>query len=211
MEVDRLRGRRVVVTATLMFITMLLGVLAFDTGPVGAGTTAPIAVPATVPLAGAGVAVAAATRGTIAQIETTLPPPPSELPAGSGTGRRAVYSKSRQRVWVVERDGTVLRTYRVSGRYDMPNLGTFHVFSRSSLACSSEHRGVCMRFMVRFTKGPHGGNIGFHEIPRKYGVPEQTDAQLGQPLSDGCVRQKTSDARFMWGWAYVGTKVVVIA
>ena len=67
-----------------------------------------------------------------------------------------------------------------------------------------------MRWMVRFTRGPSGDNIGFHEIPRRNGVPLQSDSQLGQALSAGCVRQSTADAQFMWGWAYIGTRVVVI-
>ena len=64
--------------------------------------------------------------------------------------------------------------------------------------------------MVRFTVGPDGDNIGFHEIPKNNGVPVQTEAQLGQPLSGGCVRQATPDAEYMWNWAPVGTKVVVL-
>jgi lipoprotein-anchoring transpeptidase ErfK/SrfK len=65
--------------------------------------------------------------------------------------------------------------------------------------------------MVRFTVGPDGDNIGFHEIPKVNGTPIQSEAQLGQALSGGCVRQATPDAEHMWGWAPVGTKVVVLA
>jgi lipoprotein-anchoring transpeptidase ErfK/SrfK len=38
----------------------------------------------------------------------------------------------------------------------------------------------------------------------------QSVSQLGQPLSGGCVRQSTPDAIWMWNWAYIGTKVVVL-
>ena len=55
-----------------------------------------------------------------------------------------------------------------------------------------------------------GGNIGFHEIPTQYGRPLQSIWQLGQPLSAGCVRQAPSDALWMWNWAGLGTKVVVL-
>lgn len=166
-----------------------------------------------------------ATRGTAAQVTPTQPPPPTtaapvitsppppstDIPANSGSGRRAIYSKSRQRVWIVEGDGSLVRTYLVSGRMNQPNPGTYHVFSRSAYTCSIVHTNVCMRFMVRFTKGPTGDNIGFHEIPRRDGVPLQKDSQLGQALSGGCVRQATGDAELMWAWAGIGTTVVVIA
>jgi lipoprotein-anchoring transpeptidase ErfK/SrfK len=66
--------------------------------------------------------------------------------------------------------------------------------------------------MVRFTKGPGGDNIGFHEIPtnNQTGYKLQSISQLGQALSGGCVRQAPSDAAYMWDWAPIGTKVVVL-
>jgi hypothetical protein len=162
------------------------------------------------------------TRGTAIQVTptvpapptttTTLPPPSDELPANSGEGRRAVYSKSLQRTWTVEADGTVSRTYLVSGRltWNQPKPGTYFVFSRSSFTCNIKNPSICWRFMVRFTKGPDGDNIGFHEIPKVGGVPIQSESQLGTPLSGGCVRQATPDAIHMWNWAPIGTKVVVL-
>jgi len=166
--------------------------------------------------------IAMATRGTPVQLVTTLPAPttttttappkpnPYAVPANTGTGRRVVYSKSRMRLWLVEADGSVTRTYLVSGRLNQPALGTHKVFSRSTYTCNIDHPNVCMRWMVRFAKGLQGDNIGFHEIPRKDGVPIQSNSQLGQALSSGCVRQSTEDAMFMWGWAGIGTTVVVI-
>lgn len=145
---------------------------------------------------------------------TTLPPPPPPdlLPANSGTGRRTVYSKSRQRVWAVSDTGEVLKTHRVSGKLKWcdPKIGTYTIFSRSRYTNSIQNPTVKWGYMIRFTKGCEGGNIGFHEIPKKYGVPVQSISQLGQPLSAGCVRQATSDAVWMWNWAWVGTKVVVL-
>ena len=145
---------------------------------------------------------------------TTLPPPPppDALPANSGSGRRAVYSKSRQRVWAVSGSGEVLKTHLVSGKLKWcdPKIGTYSVFSRSRYTNSIQNPTIKWGYMIRFTKGCEGGNIGFHEIPKKYGVPVQSVWQLGTPLSAGCVRQAVPDAIWMWNWAWVGTKVVVI-
>lgn len=166
-------------------------------------------------------------RGTAAQVTDTLPPPPSttapppppapsvwEVPAGSGSGRRVVYSKSRMRVWTVESDGTVSKTHLVSGRrtWNQPSPGTYSVFSRSRYTCNIDNPHICWRFMVRFTKGPDGDNIGFHEIPTNLqtGQPLQSISQLGQALSGGCVRQAPWDAAYMWDWAPIGTQVVVL-
>ena len=94
---------------------------------------------------------------------------------------------------------------------DQPNPGTYKVWSRSAYTCAIGNSATCMRWMVRFAHGPEGDNIGFHEIPRNNGRPLQSDAQLGTPLSHGCVRQSTADAQAMWAFAQVGTVVVVVA
>jgi L,D-transpeptidase catalytic domain len=168
-------------------------------------------------------APAPATRGSSIQETPTLPPPPDEdptttvstappdtgVPYLSGTGRRVVYSKNRMRVWIVDANNVTVRTYRVSGRFGQPNPGIYQVFSRSSFTCNIDHPNICMRFMVRFAHGPKGDNIGFHEIPKENGVPIESDAQLGQALSGGCVRQATADAMYMWDFAGIGTTVVV--
>jgi L,D-transpeptidase catalytic domain len=157
-----------------------------------------------------------ATRGTAVQVGETLPPPTVEpgdsleVPANSGVGRRIVYSKGIQRMWLIEDDGTIYDTHRVSGRADQPNYGTYTVWSRSPTTCSNRHPDICMRWMVRFAKSRRGDNIGFHEIPRRNGVPLQSDDQLGLALSGGCVRQATLDAIIAWDWAQLGTVVVVV-
>jgi peptidoglycan hydrolase-like protein with peptidoglycan-binding domain len=135
-------------------------------------------------------------------------PPP--VPANSGTGRRIVYSRAMQRFWAVESNGRVVKTHLVSGRLHEPYAGTYSVYSRSMYTYSVADPDVKWRYMVRFAHGPEGGRIGFHEIPTKFGVPLQSESQLGQPLSGGCVRQRTSDAQWTWNWAYLGTKVVVL-
>lgn len=184
---------------------------------------APIDVPTVTAYVSPAEAPAPATRGSSIQETPTLPPPPTEAPTTtevpappdtgvpylSGYGRRAVYSKNRMRVWIVDGSNITIRTYRVSGRFGQPDPGTYQVFSRSTYTCNIDHPNICMRYMVRFAHGPNGDNIGFHEIPRDNGVPIQTDAQLGQALSGGCVRQSTADAEFMWAFAGIGTVVVV--
>ncbi len=132
------------------------------------------------------------------------------LPPHSGSGRRVVYSRAQQRVWAVDGNGRVVKTHRVSGRTREPRAGTYRVFSRSISTYAIANPAVRWRYMVRFAHGPNGGNIGFHEIPTKRGRPLQGERQLGQPLSGGCVRQSHADAVWMWNWAGIGTKVVVL-
>ena len=136
---------------------------------------------------------------------------PPALPADSGTGRRIVFSESEQRVWLVDGSARVTRSYLVSGSAtDNLDPGTFTVFSRSRHAVGIDDSGT-MEYFVRFAHGDAGGAIGFHTIPVDDGAPVQTTAQLGTPLSHGCVRQRTADAIALWDFAPIGTTVVVTA
>ncbi|CAN5470290.1 hypothetical protein BH10ACT3_BH10ACT3_17630 [soil metagenome] len=144
---------------------------------------------------------------------TTIPPttlPPADaLPADSGEGRRVVFSVAGQRMWWVDEAGTVLRTNLVSGRPGTPALGTFAVYSKPEHATGID--GSKMAYFVRFTKGPNGWAIGFHDIPEIGGAPVQTEAQLGEPLSHGCSRQGQDDALCTGDFLQVGSTVVVVA
>jgi len=177
-----------------------------------AGASASPAVPISGPAAATGVTPQ---RGSQVQLQAPPPPPPAEfqLPANSGSGRRAVYSKSLQRVWAVDENEVVIKTHRVSGRLDPldPRPGVYSVYSRSFSTFAIANPSITWNYMVRFAHGSHDGNIGFHAIPIQYGRPVQTLEQLGQPLSGGCVRQAPDDAIWMWNWAQLGTVVVVLA
>lgn len=140
------------------------------------------------------------------------PPVPPALPAASGSGKRIVYGISSQQVWLVDATNVVVRTYVVSGsKYDQLDPGTYEVFSKSETA-TSWHGTETMEYMVRFLRGTRA-NIGFHDIPvdASTGAEVQTLAELGTPLSDGCIRQDVVDAKALWDFAPVGTPVVVLA
>jgi hypothetical protein len=130
------------------------------------------------------------------------------LPAGSGSGRRVVFSQGRQRVWLVDRGHHVARTYLVSGSVsDNLDPGTYEVYSRSEQAWGIDDSGT-MKYFVRFAHGDRAA-IGFHDIPVDDGHPVQTAAQLGTPQSHGCIRQQHKDAIALWRFAPLGTTVVV--
>ena len=134
------------------------------------------------------------------------------LPDDSGTGKRVVFDISDQRVWLVDADGDEVRAH-------LPGLGQRHrqpatraptrSTRRSRWAVGIDDSGV-MEYFVRFTRGANAA-IGFHSIPTKDGRPLQTAAQLGTPQIHGCIRQALPDAKALWDFAPVGTKVVVTA
>jgi lipoprotein-anchoring transpeptidase ErfK/SrfK len=150
------------------------------------------------------------TTTTTATTTTTVLVEVAPVPVRSGTGRRIVYANRQQRVWVINENNEVVRTFLVSGMLGQPGKGTFRVFSKSPTSFSPEFAGVTFRYMTRFAIGRNGGNIGFHEIPIRNKRPMQTVDELGAFKGSGCLRSSTQDAIFIYQWAKIGTKVVVV-
>jgi lipoprotein-anchoring transpeptidase ErfK/SrfK len=212
------------VVATCTVLGALVPVAAADSTPAAAPRAATLpAAPAPAaataePSAPAGPASSAiqstglqkATRQPVKQIGPYIPEAPP-VPADTGAGRRVVYCNSCQYVWVIDENDSVVRSYVVSGRKNMPGPGVYHIFVKQRYTFATNNPTITWEYMVTFTYGPNGGGIGFHEIPWQYGHPEQTEAQLGQFLSGGCVRQAHVDAVWMWEWSRIGDTVVVTA
>lgn len=132
------------------------------------------------------------------------------LPENSGSGYRVVYDRAGQRVWAVDDNERIIRSWLVSGStYSNELPGTHTVYSRSEVSTAWNGKAY-LPLMIRYLKTERG-NIGFHGIPTKVSTGEvyQTTEELGTRLSGGCQRQHNTDAQFLWGFAPVGTTVVV--
>jgi lipoprotein-anchoring transpeptidase ErfK/SrfK len=133
------------------------------------------------------------------------------LPPDSGSGKRVVYSRRMQRVWAVDEDERIVRSWLVSGsQYENEPSGTFEIYSRSEVSTAWNGRAY-LPLMIRWYETDIG-HLGFHAIPirRDDGSRYQTEAELGTRLSGGCQRQAELDAQFLWQFAPVGTAVVVV-
>ncbi len=147
---------------------------------------------------------------TLSYVATSGPDAPP-LPEGSGSGYRLVYDRAGQRVWAVDGNEKVIRSWLVSGsKYNNELPGTHYVYSKSEQSTAWNGKAI-LPLMVRYLK-TRIGNIGFHGIPRHVedGSRYQADSELGTRLSGGCQRQADLDAAFVWDFADIGTKVVVI-
>jgi lipoprotein-anchoring transpeptidase ErfK/SrfK len=162
--------------------------------------------------------VASAVRPVIASAHACVWAPTKILtaPKNSGTGKRIIWDKSANQVWLVEKTGTVRCSYLVTDNDEDTPVGTYQVRSKSVWSSSvDEGRYWRLAHMVRFYLQPgHRLWIGFHA------VPVSPSGQLIQPLSSlgkagyrshGCVRQHPTNAANLFAFARIGTKVVVIA
>ena len=144
---------------------------------------------------------------TVSSAGADAPP----LPPDSGTGRRIVYSRAGQRMWAVDENGQILRSWLISGsKYNNETAGAHQVYSRSEQSTAWNGKAY-LPYMVRWLKTDIGA-IGMHSIPLHVedNSVYQTEAELGQRLSGGCQRQAPADADFVWAWAEIGTVVVVV-
>jgi peptidoglycan hydrolase-like protein with peptidoglycan-binding domain len=132
------------------------------------------------------------------------------LPDDSGSGRRVVYDRAGQRVWAVDANEQIVRSWLVSGsKYSNETPGTHTVYSRSEMSTAWNGQAF-LPMMIRYLQTDIG-HIGFHGIPHKVSDNSeyQTTDELGTRLSGGCQRQHDLDAAFLWAFADVGTTVVV--
>jgi lipoprotein-anchoring transpeptidase ErfK/SrfK len=132
------------------------------------------------------------------------------LPPNSGSGRRVVYDRAGQRVWAVDGDGRIVRSWLVSGsKFSNEEPGTHTVYSKSEMSTAWNGQAFLPK-MIRYQQTDIG-HIGFHGIPRHVSdnSPYQTTDELGTRLSGGCQRQHDLDAAFLWAFADIGTTVVV--
>ncbi|WP_326767252.1 hypothetical protein OG978_24555 [Streptomyces sp. NBC_01591] len=127
---------------------------------------------------------------------------PAALPAGSGTGTRVVYALADRRVWLVDADGEVTRTFEVMPSALNPLPGTYKVETRSG-APTKGSDGVMIEHVVRFAT-VDDAVVGFSAA---------VDGSMESPdptLKTGGVRMSRADGDAMWDFAMVSMKVVVV-
>lgn len=154
------------------------------------------------------------TTTTVATPPVTVAPP--TMPARRPRMRIAsvIVELDTQTVFVYSHSRRLITSIPVStGLLDSTPTGSFRVFSKSAQTFYTPSPGEKMRWMVRFTKGRQGGNIGFHGIP--YRVTEQGEVPFPTPIgrepsSHGCVRMRVPDAKWLFDNIDLGTPVRVV-
>ncbi|MDX3307719.1 hypothetical protein ACWGH3_22795 [Streptomyces sp. NPDC054884] len=123
------------------------------------------------------------------------------LPDGSGVGERVVYALTADRVWLVDADGRVNRTFKVAPGSVDPLPGSYSVGSRSGAITGTD--GTPIEHVVRFTE-VDGVTIGFSAA---------LDGSLPQPdprVRTGGIRESVADGDAMWAFATIGRRVDVV-
>jgi lipoprotein-anchoring transpeptidase ErfK/SrfK len=138
---------------------------------------------------------------------TTPPAPVDKRPIAPSfvpkRGKAIFLNRAKQRIYLYD-NGRQIDTFLCSTSRSLPRRGTYYYkFKRPASSAGS----VTFRWQTVFTKGPHGGNIGFHTIPVNSSGHEI--APVGKPVSHGCVRCPKKKAYFLYRWITKRTPIIV--
>lgn len=113
----------------------------------------------------------------------------------------------KYQVMVIFENGKALDAYRISsGKKGLETPeGQFKIENKSPRAWSPKY-GL---FMPNWMAILPSGEVGIHELPVWPGGFQEGASHLGIPVSHGCIRLGTESARRVYGWAEIGTPVVV--
>ncbi|MEV5874307.1 hypothetical protein AB0L75_08770 [Streptomyces sp. NPDC052101] len=132
---------------------------------------------------------------------TPKPSAPPALPAGSGEGRRIVYSLGEKRVWLVDATGKVIRTFTVWPGTVSPQPGRYSIIaSRQSLKGSD---GVEIEHVMYITR-VQGVNVAFSNALDGSSPPPAGGQKLGG------IRMHKEDGAALWSFGDQGIKVMIV-
>lgn len=151
---------------------------------------------------------------------TTKAPPPKDwekdftarieqarkfTPAQIASGKYIDINLSQQILSTFE-EGKLLDSYLIStGKRGMDTpKGSFKILEKRTRPWSKKY-ALYMPWFMLFTGQGHG----IHELPEWPGGYKEGAAHLGTPVSHGCVRLGVGPAKIVFGWAEIGTPVVI--
>lgn len=131
----------------------------------------------------------------------------------AGTGDYVLWIKAENHVYLVEK-GAVTRVMLTTGLPWKTPPGVYSVKykQRNSSSLDAGHAWTLPYFVAFWRRPGASGDIAFHEVPHDAkGHLSQPLATLGFPgyESDGCARMAPVDAKAIWAFTQVGTRVVV--
>lgn len=112
----------------------------------------------------------------------------------------------QNQILIMFENGKNLGTFLISsGRPDLATpKGTWQILNKNPRKWSRQYK-LYMPYWMAITNQGHG----IHELPEyPNGYKEGTNS-LGQAVSHGCIRLGVDDAKKVYNWAEIGTKVVV--
>ncbi|HEX5447595.1 MAG TPA: L,D-transpeptidase [Candidatus Saccharimonadales bacterium] len=151
--------------------------------------------------------------------KTAKTAPPVENQCASNTsGKKVIVDISQQHMWACQDAEAVYNNAVITGmeQYDDSTpLGTYHIFSRlTDQTLKGCDATGCWNDPVSYWlpyQQASGGTVGFHDANWRKPTDFGHITPSSNKGSHGCVEMPLSAAKWLFGWATVGTTVVVKA
>jgi lipoprotein-anchoring transpeptidase ErfK/SrfK len=141
------------------------------------------------------------------EIQIPLPGDATAAPSPGGP-KRIVVDISQQRAYAYEGDTLVYKFIVSTGEPGRETArGTFSVLNKIPMAYASTWNLKMPYWLGIYWAGPL--QDGFHALPILPDGSRLWEGNLGRPVSYGCIILSTADARTLYNWAEIGTKVVI--
>lgn len=130
------------------------------------------------------------------------PKQPPAVPAGSGTGRRIVYSLGDRRVWLVDASDAARRSFTVWPGTVSPDPGTYTIGTRTEATTGSD--GVQVEHVMYFA-AKSGVSVAFSNA-----VDGSSPPPAAAGTKTGGIRVSEPDGQALWTFGTAGTTVRVV-
>jgi len=137
----------------------------------------------------------------------SLAPASASTPAGSGGGKRILIDLSEQHLYAYQGETLVYSFVASTGMGSGTRTGTFRVLDKIPNAYASTWNLQMPHWLGIYWAGSLEN--GIHALPILSNGQRLWAGYLGTPVSFGCVILGVEEARMLYGWAAVGTPVVI--
>ncbi len=119
--------------------------------------------------------------------------------------KRIEVSLSKQRLRYYLGDMMLGKAKVSTGKASTPTpVGEFSIMNKSPRAWSKR-----AHLWMPYWMGFNGGMYGLHELPEWPGGRKEGKNHLGTPVSGGCIRLGIKEAKKLYDWTPVGTRLII--
>lgn len=119
--------------------------------------------------------------------------------------KKIEVSLAKQRLKYYVNDVVLHEAVISSGKWNWPTpVGEFKIINKDPRAWS-KLAGLWMPYWMGFA----GGKFGIHDLPEWPNGKKEGLNHLGRPVSHGCVRLSSVEAKALYAWTPIGTKLII--
>jgi LysM repeat protein len=140
-------------------------------------------------------------------VSTARPTGIVQVSAPTGQGKEILVDISEQHLYAYQDNKLVFSLVASTGIGNSTRIGTFKVLDKIPRAYSNSFNIWMPYWMGIYYSGTLEN--GIHGLPLLMNGVELWGNLLGRPATYGCIEMKTSEAKALYDWAEIGTRVII--